>query len=64
MHAYDYHAPSIEEARKRATSQGLDNVEFLVADAADVSNEGYNLACIFDAWHDRGDSVGIAKAIR
>ena len=39
-------------------------MEFFVADAADVSNEGYDLACIFDAWHDMGDPVGVAKAIR
>ena len=64
IHAYDFHAPSIEEARKRAESQGLKNVEFFVADAADLSNEGYDLACIFDAWHDMGDPVGVAKAIR
>ena len=64
IHAYDFHAPSIEEARKRAESKGLKNVEFFVADAADLSSEDYDLACIFDAWHDMGDPVGIAKAIR
>ena len=39
-----------------------------VADAADLSTEDYDLACIFDAWHDIWDefspAVGIAKAIR
>ena len=64
IHAFDFHAPSIEEARKRAESKGLENVEFFVADAAEVSNEGYDLACIFDAWHDMGDPVGVAKVIR
>ena len=30
----------------------------------DVSNEGYDLACIFDAKDDMGDPAGVAKAIR
>ena len=64
IHAYDFHAPSIEEAQKRAESQGLKNLAFFVADAADISDEGYDLACIFDAWHDMGDPIGVAKAIR
>ena len=51
---HDFHAPSIEEARKRAESKGLENLEFFVADAAEIRNEGYDLACIFDAWHDMG----------
>jgi len=64
IHAYDFHAPSIKEAKKRALEKGLTNLEFFVADAASVSKEGYDLACIFDAWHDMGDPVGVAKAIR
>ena len=39
-------------------------MEFFIADAADAGTEGYDLACIFDAWHDMGDPVGVAKAIR
>ena len=44
--------------------KGLTNLEFFVSDAASVSREGYDLACIFDAWHDMGDPVGVAKAIK
>ena len=64
IHAFDFHEPSIEEAKKRAKEKGLSNLEFFVSDAAAIPNESYNLACIFDAWHDMGDPVGIAKSIR
>ena len=64
IHAYDFHGPSIEEAKRRASEKGLTNLEFFVSDAASVSREGYDLACIFDAWHDMGDPVGVAKAIK
>lgn len=64
IHAYDFHGPSIEEAKRRALEKGLTNLEFFVSDAASVSREGYDLACIFDAWHDMGDPVGVAKAIK
>ncbi|QDM39953.1 class I SAM-dependent methyltransferase [Altererythrobacter sp. TH136] len=60
----DYHAPSIEEARKKAAEAGVTNVEFEVAKAQDFSGEGYDFACIFDALHDMGDPVGAARHIR
>jgi SAM-dependent methyltransferase len=64
IHAFDFHEPSIEEARKRAKEKGLTNLEFFVSDAAAIPKESYDLACIFDAWHDMGDPVGVAKAIK
>tara|TARA_Y100000768_G_scaffold67414_1_gene47128 strand:- start:18486 stop:19559 length:1074 start_codon:yes stop_codon:yes gene_type:complete len=64
IHAFDFHEPSIDEARKRANEKGLTNLEFFVSDAASIPQESYDLACIFDAWHDMGDPVGIAKSIK
>jgi 2-polyprenyl-3-methyl-5-hydroxy-6-metoxy-1,4-benzoquinol methylase len=60
----DFHAPSIEEARKKAADAGVTNVEFQVARAQDFAGEGYDFACIFDALHDMGDPVGAARHIR
>ena len=64
IHAYDFHGPSIEEAKRRAQEKGLTNLEFYVSDAGSIPQASYDLACIFDAWHDMGDPVGIAKAIK
>jgi len=62
---FDYHAPSIEVARKRAAEAGLaDRVRFEVAGAGDFPGTGYDLVCIFDALHDMGDPVGAAAHIR
>ena len=64
IHAYDFHGPSIDEAKKRAKEKGLTNLEFFVSDAGAIPQESYDLACIFDAWHDMGDPVGIARSIK
>ncbi|MFL0355960.1 methyltransferase domain-containing protein [Erythrobacter sp. GH1-10] len=60
----DYHAPSIEEARRKAHAVGLENVEFAVATAQDYPGDGFDFACIFDALHDMGDPVGAARHVR
>jgi SAM-dependent methyltransferase len=61
----DYHAESIEVARKRAAEAGVaDRVRFEVAGAADFEGDGYDLVCVFDALHDMGDPVGAAAHIR
>ena len=61
----DYHAESIDVARKRAAEAGVaDRVRFEVASAADFPGEGYDLACVFDALHDMGDPVGAAAHVR
>lgn len=64
---FDYHAASIEEARKRAADAGVDDrARFEVASARDFPSVtgGYDLVCIFDALHDMGDPVGGARHIR
>jgi SAM-dependent methyltransferase len=63
----DYHAASIDVARKRAAEAGVgDRVRFEVAGAADFGGEGdrFDLVCVFDALHDMGDPVGAATHIR
>lgn len=64
VHGYDLHAPSIDDARNKANDAGVDNVKFDALSAADIPNSGYDFACIFDALHDMGDPVGVAKHIR
>jgi SAM-dependent methyltransferase len=63
--AYDIHGPSIEDAQRKAAAAGVDNLEFHQADASTIpANGGYDLACVFDALHDMGDPVGVARHIR
>lgn len=64
IHGFDFHPESIEEARNKAATAGVSNVEFHVTDAAEVPDNGYDFACIFDALHDMGDPVGVAARIR
>jgi SAM-dependent methyltransferase len=61
---FDYHAESIDQARKRAADAGVaDRVRFEVASAQDFPGDGFDLVCIFDALHDMGDPVGGARHI-
>ena len=63
---FDYHAPSIEAARRRATEAGLaERVRFEVATAKSFPGEGaYDLVAFFDCLHDMGDPVGAAAHVR
>lgn len=62
---FDYHAESIEVARKRAAEAGVsDRVRFEVAGADEFPGTGYDLVCIFDALHDMGDPEAAARHIR
>ncbi len=63
IHGFDFHEPSIVAARESAEKEGVSNVEFFVSDAASMPDDGYDLACIFDALHDMGDPVGAASSI-
>jgi 2-polyprenyl-3-methyl-5-hydroxy-6-metoxy-1,4-benzoquinol methylase len=61
----DYHAPSIERARKLAAKEGVKNVEFLQAAAHEIPNgKKYDLVCSFDCIHDMVDPKATLKAIR
>ena len=60
----DYHAGSIETARRRAREAGVDDrARFEVAPAAAFSGHGYELVTMFDCLHDMGDPVGAARHV-
>lgn len=60
---FDYHAASVEAARRRAAEAGAAaNVDFEVAGAADFEGE-FDLVAMFDALHDMGDPVGAASHV-
>src|SRR5262249_24782755 len=61
---FDYHAGSIERARKRAAEAGLKNVAFQVSDARTIPGGGYDLVACFDCLRDMGDPVGAARRAR
>ncbi len=59
---FDFHAPSIATARKRASENGVAHrVSFEVANAKAYPIRGYDLICYFDCLHDMGDPVGAAR---
>jgi 2-polyprenyl-3-methyl-5-hydroxy-6-metoxy-1,4-benzoquinol methylase len=61
---FDYHAPSINYARKSAEAAGLGvQVRFDVAHAKDFPGTGYDLVTVFDCLHDMGDPIGAAAHV-
>lgn len=64
IHGFDFHAPSIEDAKQKAAEANVTNAHFEVVTAQDFPGHGYDFACIFDALHDMGDPVGAARHIR
>jgi SAM-dependent methyltransferase len=62
---FDYHEPSIDQARKRAVDAGLgDRVSFEVASAAGFPGDHYDLVTVFDALHDMPDPLTAARHVR
>jgi SAM-dependent methyltransferase len=62
---FDYHADSIEVARRRAAEAGVaERVSFEVAGAHDFAGQDYDLVCVFNALHEWGDPVRAARHIR
>ncbi|HZS19568.1 MAG TPA: class I SAM-dependent methyltransferase [Pseudonocardiaceae bacterium] len=61
----DYHAESIELARKHAAEAGVTTrVTFEVASAQTFSGTDYDLVMTFDCLHDMGDPVGAGRHVR
>ena len=61
----DYHAGSIELARKHAGEAGVaDRVTFEASSASSFSGTGYDLAATFDCLHDMGDPLAAARHVR
>jgi 2-polyprenyl-3-methyl-5-hydroxy-6-metoxy-1,4-benzoquinol methylase len=64
FHGFDYHVESIEAARKAAADAGVsERVTFEVV-PADSFPGTYDLVGSFDAFHDMGDPIGVARHIR
>lgn len=62
---YDFHAPSIEEARAHAAGHGYgDRVRFETAAAKDIAERDFDLVTMFDCLHDMGDPRGCARHVR
>jgi 2-polyprenyl-3-methyl-5-hydroxy-6-metoxy-1,4-benzoquinol methylase len=65
FHGVDMHGPSLEAAREKAEAAGVSvNTRFEQAGAADYAGTGFDLVCVFDALHDMGDPLGVARHIR
>ena len=63
FYGFDYHAGSIELARKRAEEAGVgDRVTFEVAKSTDFPGTDYDLVAHFDCLHDMEDPVGAARS--
>jgi SAM-dependent methyltransferase len=61
----DYHEESIEVARERAETAGVDDrVRFEVATAREYTGSDYDLVTMFNCYHDMGDPVGVAAHVR
>jgi len=60
---FDYHAASVDAARRAAKAAGVTNAAFEVASAKDYPGR-YDLVCHFDCLHDMGDPVGAARHVR
>lgn len=62
---YDFHEPSIADARRHAAEHGLsEQVRFEVARAKEIAEGDFDLITAFDCLHDMGDPVGCARHIR
>jgi 2-polyprenyl-3-methyl-5-hydroxy-6-metoxy-1,4-benzoquinol methylase len=62
---YDYHAPSVETARKRAKAAGVsERVSFEVAQSTDFPGKDFDLVANFDCLHDMGDPIGAARHVK
>jgi 2-polyprenyl-3-methyl-5-hydroxy-6-metoxy-1,4-benzoquinol methylase len=60
----DYHAGSIETARRRAAEAGVaERVRFSAEPAQAYSGTGYDLVTMFDCLHDMGDPVAAARHV-
>lgn len=62
---YDFHEPSIAEARRHAEQHGLSGrVSFEVAKAKEIKETGFDLVTMYDCLHDMGDPAGCAAHMR
>lgn len=62
---FDFHEPSIAEARKHAHQHGVaDRVRFEAVAAKDIGERDFDLVTMYDCLHDMGDPRGCASHVR
>jgi SAM-dependent methyltransferase len=62
---FDFHEPSIAEARKHAKHHGVsDRVRFEIAKAKEIAEGEFDLVTMYDCLHDMGDPRGCAGHVR
>ncbi|MEP6885433.1 MAG: class I SAM-dependent methyltransferase [Gammaproteobacteria bacterium] len=62
---FDFHEPSITEARKHAKQHGVsDRVRFEVAKAKEIAEKDFDLVTMYDCLHDMGDPRGCAGHVK
>ena len=62
---FDFHEPSIQDARNHAKTHGVGNrVRFEVAKAKDIAEGDFDLVTMYDCLHDMGDPRGCAAHVR
>jgi ubiquinone/menaquinone biosynthesis C-methylase UbiE len=62
---YDFHEPSIAEARKHAKHHGVgDRVRFETAKAKEIAENEFDFVTMYDCLHDMGDPRGCAAHVR
>lgn len=62
---YDFHEPSVHEARNHAKTHGVgDRVTFVATSAKEIKDTGFDLVTSFDCLHDMGDPRGCAGHVR
>lgn len=65
FYGYDFHTPSISVATEKARAAGVQgNTCFVSASANAIPDGDFDLICMFDALHDMGDPVGVARHLR
>ena len=63
FYGFDFHEPSIKQAKQLGKEKGLNNVTFGIAKAKDFPGESYDLVTFYDCLHDMGDPAGAAKHV-
>ena len=62
---FDFHEPSVEEARRHAKAHGLsERVSFEAATVKEIEDREFDLVTAFDCLHDMGDPRGCARHMR
>lgn len=62
---FDFHEPSVEEARRHAAAHGVgERVRFETAKAKEIKEGDFDLITFFDCLHDMGDPQGCASHMR